>query len=164
MGERMASLTVDSKNPIELPVHAASIGPDVIDVSALTNRGYFTYDPGFVSTASCNSNITYIDGDEGVLLHCGYPIEQLAERSDFLELCYLLLNGELPSTSEKDDFLGDIARHAKVDEQLRNFYSGFRRDAHPMAMMCGVVGALLPSTTTRSTSTMHLIGATPRIA
>ncbi len=142
MGERMASLTVDSKDPIELPVHAASIGPDVIDVSGLTGRGYFTYDPGFVSTASCNSNITYIDGDEGILLHCGYPIEQLAEGSDFLELCYLLLNGELPGAADKDDFLEAIKRHGKVDEQLRNFYKGFRRDAHPMAIMCGVVGAL----------------------
>ena len=142
MGERMASLTVDSKDPIELPVHAASVGPDVIDVSELTSQGYFTYDPGFVSTASCNSNITYIDGDEGILLHCGYPIEQLAEHSDFLELCFLLLNGELPSAAEKDDFVGEIKRHSKVDDQLRNFFTGFRRDAHPMAMMCGVVGAL----------------------
>ena len=142
MGERMASLTVDSKDPIELPVHAASVGPDVIDVSGLTGRGYFTYDPGFVSTASCNSNITYIDGDEGILLHCGYPIEQLAEGSDFLELCYLLLNGELPAAADKDDFVEAIKRHGKVDEQLRNFYKGFRRDAHPMAIMCGVVGAL----------------------
>ena len=138
----MASLTVDSKDPIELPVHAASVGPDVIDVSALTSQGYFTYDPGFVSTASCNSNITYIDGDEGILLHCGYPIEQLAEHSDFLELCYLLLNGELPAADEKRDFLEDIKGHGEVDAQLRSFYTGFRRDAHPMAMMCGVVGAL----------------------
>lgn len=138
----MASLTVDSKDPIELPVHAASVGPDVIDVSALTSQGYFTYDPGFVSTASCNSNITYIDGDEGILLHCGYPIEQLAEHSDFLELCYLLLNGELPSANEKKGFLEDIKGHGEVDAQLRSFYTGFRRDAHPMAMMCGVVGAL----------------------
>ena len=98
----MASLTVDSRDPIELPVHAASVGPDVIDVSGLTSQGYFTYDPGFVSTASCNSNITYIDGDEGILLHCGYPIEQLAEHSDFLELCYLLLNSELPSARRED--------------------------------------------------------------
>ena len=142
MGKRMASLTVDSKGPIELPVHASSVGPDVIDVSGLTSQGYFTYDPGFVSTASCNSNITYIDGDEGVLLHCGYPIEQLAEQSDFLELCYLLLNGELPSGAEKTDFLEDIKGHGEVDTQLRSFYTGFRRDAHPMAMMCGVVGAL----------------------
>ena len=138
----MASLTVDSKDPIELPVHAASVGPDVIDVSGLTSQGYFTYDPGFVSTASCNSNITYIDGDEGILLHCGYPIEQLADHSDFLELCYLLLNGELPSADEKKDFLEDIKGHGEVDAQLRSFYTGFRRDAHPMAMMCGVVGAL----------------------
>lgn len=138
----MASLTVDSKDPIELPVHAASVGPDVIDVSALTSQGYFTYDPGFVSTASCNSNITYIDGDEGILLHCGYPIEQLAEHSDFLELCYLLLNGELPAADEKKGFLEDIKGHGEVDAQLRSFYTGFRRDAHPMAMMCGVVGAL----------------------
>ena len=138
----MASLTVDSKDTIELPVHAASVGPDVIDVSGLTGQGYFTYDPGFVSTASCNSNITYIDGDEGILLHCGYPIEQLAEHSDFLELCYLLLNGELPSADEKKGFLEDIKGHGEVDAQLRSFYTGFRRDAHPMAMMCGVVGAL----------------------
>lgn len=138
----MASLTVDSRDPIELPVHAASVGPDVIDVSGLTSQGYFTYDPGFVSTASCNSNITYIDGDEGILLHCGYPIEQLAEHSDFLELCYLLLNGELPSAAEKDAFVDAIRHHRKVDDQLRNFYKGFRRDAHPMAIMCGVVGAL----------------------
>ena len=147
MAERMASLSVDSKDSIELPVHAASVGPDVIDVSGLTSQGYFTYDPGFVSTASCNSNITYIDGDEGILLHCGYPIEQLAERSDFLELCYLLLNGELPAAAEKDDFVETIKRHGKVDEQLLNFYGGFRRDAHPMAIMCGVVGSavgLLP--------------------
>lgn len=138
----MASLTVDSKDPIKLPVHTASVGPDVIDVSGLTNQGYFTYDPGFVSTASCNSNITYIDGDEGILLHCGYPIEQLAEHSEFLELCYLLLNGELPSANEKKDFLEEIRGHGEVDAQLRSFYTGFRRDAHPMAMMCGVVGAL----------------------
>ncbi len=138
----MASLTVDSRVPIELPVHAASVGPDVIDVSGLTSQGYFTYDPGFVSTASCNSNITYIDGDEGILLHCGYPIEQLAEHSDFLELCYLLLNGELPSAAEKDAFVSAIRHHRKVDDQLLNFYNGFRRDAHPMAIMCGVVGAL----------------------
>ncbi len=138
----MASLTVDSKDPIELPVHTASVGPDVIDVSGLTNQGYFTYDPGFVSTASCNSNITYIDGDEGILLHCGYPIEQLAEHSEFLELCYLLLNGELPSANEKKDFFEDIRGRGEVDAQLRSFYTGFRRDAHPMAMMCGVVGAL----------------------
>ena len=142
MAERIASLMVDSKDSIELPVHAASVGPDVIDVSALTSRGYFTYDPGFVSTASCNSNITYIDGGEGILLHCGYPIEQLAERSDFLELCYLLLNRELPTAAEKDDFVESIGRHGKVDERLRNFFMGFQRDAHPMAIMCGVVAAL----------------------
>ena len=142
MGERSASLTIDSAAPIELPVYPASVGPDVIDVGALTSRGYFTYDPGFVSTASCDSAITYIDGDEGILLHRGYPIEQLAEHSDHLELCYLLLNGVLPDAAEKTDFVDTIKRHATVDDRVRSFYDGFRPDAHPMAIICAVTGAL----------------------
>ena len=128
--------------PIELPIYSGSLGPDVIDVGKLTSQGHFTYDPGFVSTASCESAITYIDGDEGVLLHRGYPIEQLAEKSDYLELCYLLLNGELPDAATKTDFVDTIKNHTMVNEQIRSFFKGFRPDAHPMAIMCGVVGAL----------------------
>jgi citrate synthase len=114
----------------------------VIDVQSLTSKGFFTFDPGFMSTASCESKITYIDGDKGVLLHRGYPIEQLAEKSDYLEVCYLLLYGELPTSSEKERFVRTVMRHTMVHEQLQFFYRGFRRDAHPMAIMCGVVGAL----------------------
>ncbi|MYF50323.1 MAG: citrate (Si)-synthase [Gammaproteobacteria bacterium] len=121
---------------------AGSEGPNVIDVGALTSQGYFTYDPGFVSTASCDSEITYIDGDAGVLLHRGYPIDQLAEQSDYLELCYLLLNGELPNAAEREQFNTTVKRHTMVHEKLRTFIEGFRREAHPMAIMCGIVGAL----------------------
>jgi len=143
MADRTARLTIDGiKGAIELPVRSGTTGPDVIDVSALTARGIFTYDPGFVATASCDSAITYIDGDAGVLLHRGYPIEQLAEHSDHLEVCYLLLNGELPTATEKREFVRTITHHTMVHEQLRTFFSGFRRASHPMAIMCGVVGAL----------------------
>lgn len=138
---KTAQLSIDGKT-IELPVRSGTIGPNVIDVGKLTANGYFTYDPGFVSTASCDSAITYIDGDAGVLLHRGYPIEQLAEESDYLELCYLLLNGELPSAAAKAEFNNTIRRHTMVHEQLVKFFQGFRRDAHPMAIMCGVTGAL----------------------
>jgi citrate synthase len=127
----------------EFPVLQGSVGPDVVDIRKLyAQTGAFTYDPGFTSTASCESKITYIDGDEGVLLHRGYPIDQLAEQSSFTEVCYLLLNGELPSVDELDKFNYTITRHTMLHEQLIQFYRGFRRDAHPMAVMCGVVGAL----------------------
>ncbi len=120
-----------------------TVGPDVIDIRKLyAQTGAFTFDPGFTSTAACESALTYIDGDEGVLLHRGYPIGQLAEGSSFMEVCYLLLNGELPSAPELKDFSRTITRHTMLHEQLMSFYSGFRRDAHPMAIMCGVVGAL----------------------
>lgn len=138
---KVARLTVDGKE-IELPMYEGSEGPDVIDVGKLTGLGYFTYDPGFVSTAACDSEITYIDGNAGVLLHRGYPIEQLAEQSDYLELSYLLLNGELPSPGQKVEFVNTINRYTMVHDQLRFLFRGFRRDAHPMAIMCGVVGAL----------------------
>jgi citrate synthase len=138
---KSAQLTIDGET-IELPILSGTVGPDVIDVGKLTAQGYFTYDPGFVSTASCDSEITYIDGGAGILLHRGYPIEQLAEHSDHLELCYLLLNGHLPNTSEKEHFVHTIKRHTMVNEQLAQFFRGFRRDAHPMAIMCGVTGAL----------------------
>jgi citrate synthase len=130
-------------NDYDYPVLSGSIGPEVIDIRKLyANTGMFTYDPGFTSTASCESALTYIDGDEGVLLHRGYPIGQLAENSSFMEVSYLLLNGELPSKTELEDFDNTITRHTMLHEQLMSFYKGFRRDAHPMAIMCGVVGAL----------------------
>ena len=127
----------------EYSVMSGTVGPDVIDIRKLyAATGAFTYDPGFTSTASCQSALTYIDGDEGVLLHRGYPIDQLAEQSSFMEVSYLLLNGELPSASELGNFTHTITRHTMLHEQLATFYRGFRRDAHPMAIMCGVVGAL----------------------
>jgi citrate synthase len=127
----------------ELPVMTGSLGPDVVDVRRFyAETGMFTYDPGFTSTSACESSITFIDGDEGVLLHRGYPIEQLAEQSDFMEVCYLLLNGELPSAQEKSKFEKGITYHTMLHEQLTYFYRGFRRDAHPMAIMVGIVGAL----------------------
>src|SRR6516164_2785909 len=128
---------------IELPVIGGSIGPRVIDIRKLyAQTGHFTYDPGFMATAACRSGITYIDGDEGILMYRGYPIRELAEHSDFLEVAYLLLNGELPNVKEKAQFIYDITHHTMVHEQLSSFFRGFRRDAHPMAVMCGVVGAL----------------------
>ena len=143
MSERKAQLTIDGKAaPNELPVYEGSTGPDVVDVRSLVSKGIFTYDPGFVSTAACDSDITYIDGSAGVLLHRGYPIEQLAKKSDFLEVCYLLLQGDLPNTSEKEVFENEIRYHTMVDEQIHLFFKGFPRNAHPMAMLCGVVGAL----------------------
>ena len=130
-------------NDYNLNVHGGSIGPSVIDVSGLYgSSGQFTYDPGFTSTASCKSSITYIDGEEGILLHRGYPIEQLAEKGNFIETCYLLMHGELPNNDELQEFEQAITMHTMVHEQLQKFYSGFRRDAHPMAIMVGVVGAL----------------------
>ena len=137
-----ATLTIEDGPTLELPVYKGTIGPDVIDVSKLTPNGHFTFDPGFVSTASCESQITFIDGGKGILLHRGYPIEQLAKHSSHLEACYLLIYGELPTEEQKAHFEYTISRHTMVHEQLRTFYSGFRRDAHPMAILCGVVGAL----------------------
>jgi len=128
---------------LELPTYGGTIGPDVFDIRALYGKtGMFTYDPGFMSTAACQSKITYIDGDKGVLLYRGYPIEQLAVNCDFLEVCYLLLYGELPTQEQKDKFVWTVTRHTMVHEQLARLYSGFRRDSHPMAVMVGVVGAL----------------------
>jgi citrate synthase len=128
---------------IDLPVLSGSVGPKVIDVRSLyAKTGYFTYDPGFMATAACRSSITYIDGDEGVLMYRGYPIQELAAKSDFLEVAYLLLNGELPTPDQKSQFVTDITHHTMVHEQITTFFRGFRRDAHPMAVLCGVVGAL----------------------
>lgn len=142
MTDKKAKLTVDGKDPIELPIRAGTLGPDVIDVGALLANDYFTYDPGFMSTAACESKITFIDGDKGVLLHRGYPIDQLAEKSDYLETCYLLLFGELPNKAQKIAFEERVRKHTMVHDQITRFFQGFRRDAHPMAVMCGVVGAL----------------------
>jgi citrate synthase len=143
MTDRKAQLIVDGLDePIELPVYSGTEGPDVIDVRALSGKGLFTYDPGFVSTAACESKITYIDGDKGILLHRGYPIEQLAEKSDYLEVCYLLLNGELPTPAQKAEFVDIVMHHTMVHEQISYFFRGFRRDAHPMAIMVACVGAL----------------------
>ncbi len=137
-----AKLQVPGKD-VEYPILSGSVGPDVIDIRKLYGQtGKFTYDPGFTSTASCESGLTYIDGDEGILLHRGYPIGQLAEQSSFMEVAYLLLNGELPNQGELDNFENTITRHTMLHEQLATFYRGFRRDAHPMAVMCGVAGAL----------------------
>jgi citrate synthase len=140
--QKKAILSIEGRTPIELPVYSGTMGPDVVDVSSLTAQGLFTYDPGFMSTAATKSDITFIDGDKGVLLHRGYAIAELAEKSDYLEVCYLLLNGELPNAEEKEKFVNTVRRHTMVHEQLQFFYRGFRRDAHPMAIMCGVVGAL----------------------
>ncbi|WP_419811026.1 citrate synthase [Bacterioplanoides sp.] len=143
MADKKATLKVDGvEETLELPVYEGTLGPDVVDVRSLTGKGLFTYDPGFVSTAATESKITFIDGGKGVLLHRGYPIDQLAEKSDYLETCYLLLHGELPTAEQKETFVSTIKNHTMVHEQLSHFFNGFRRDAHPMAIMCGVVGAL----------------------
>ncbi len=139
-----ATLSFSDGSPsVEFPIYKGSIGPDVVDIRKLYGAtGKFTYDPGFMSTAACNSSITYIDGDKGELLYRGYPIEQLAVNCDFLETCYLLLNGELPNQAQKDKFVGTVTRHTMVHEQMQFFFRGFRRDAHPMSVLVGTVGAL----------------------
>jgi citrate synthase len=143
MADKTATLKLPDGKTLEFPVLQGSTGPEVVDIRALYGKsGMFTYDPGFLSTASCSSSITYIDGDQGILLYRGYPIEQLAQHCDFLEVCYLLQYGELPNRKQKDDFVDIVMHHTMVHEQLVRLYQGFRRDAHPMAVMVGVVGAL----------------------
>lgn len=172
MADRKAKLIIDDKT-IEFNILSGTLGPDVIDINQLFKNNYFTYDPGFNSTASCESKITYIDGDAGILLYRGYPIEQLAEQSTFLEVCYLLLNGQLPNKQEYETFCYDITHHTMVHDQIRNFFNGFRRDAHPMAIMVGVVGALsafypesvdINNSENRKTSALRLIAKIPTIA
>ncbi|HZB70352.1 MAG TPA: citrate/2-methylcitrate synthase, partial [Sphingomicrobium sp.] len=142
MTDKTATLGVEGSNHV-LPVIEGTVGPEVVDIRKLyAEAGMFTYDPGFTSTASCQSAITFIDGEKGILLHRGYPIDQLAEQSTFMEVAYLLLHGELPKKTELTEFTYTISRHTMLHEQLATFYRGFRRDAHPMAVMCGVVGAL----------------------
>ncbi|HEU0291009.1 MAG TPA: citrate synthase [Burkholderiales bacterium] len=144
MAEKLATLSFSDGTPsVDFPVLGGTVGPEVIDVRALYGKtGKFTYDPGFMSTASCRSSITYIDGDKGILQYRGFSIEHLAEHCSFLEVAYLILNGELPNKKQLDEFVDIVTHHTMVHEQLMRFYSGFRRDAHPMAVLCGVVGAL----------------------
>ena len=173
--KRSVTVTLDGSNrSASLPLVSGTLGPDVFDIRKLHGElGVFTFDPGYGATASCESRITYIDGDEGVLLYRGYPIEQLAEKSDFLEVAYLLLNGELPSAAAFEDFHRGVTRHTMVHEQIRRFYDGFRRDAHPMAIICGVVGALsafyhdsldIDDPEQRRISSFRLIAKMPTIA
>ncbi|MDP4024060.1 citrate synthase [Methylobacterium sp. NEAU 140] len=168
-----STITVDGKE-IEMPVRSGTIGPDVVDISKLyAKTGAFTFDPGFTSTASCESKITYIDGDEGVLLYRGYPIEQLAEQGDYLETCYLMLFGELPTAAQKADFDYRVTRHTMVHDQMNRFFTGFRRDAHPMAVMVASVGALsafyhdstdITDETQRMIASMRMIAKMPTLA
>lgn len=171
--KRVATLTLDDGRSIELPIMSGSLGTDVLDLHNLSKLGMFTYDPAFFSTASCASKITFIDGEAGLLYYRGYPIEQLAEKSDFLEVCYLLLHGELPSAEQSADFNYKVIRHSMVHDQLARFYNGFRRDAHPMAVMVGVVGALsafyhdstdINNPAHREISALRLIAKVPTIA
>jgi citrate synthase len=173
MKKRVATLTLDDGRQIELPIMSGTLGPDVIDIHNLVKLGIFTYDPAFFSTASCTSEITYIDGDLGLLYYRGYPIEQLAEKSDFLEVCYLLLNGALPDAAQKAEFVHKVTTHTIVHDQLMKFFNGFRRDAHPMAVMVGVVGALsafyhdsldINNPEHRDLAAMRLLGKVPTIA
>lgn len=143
MTDKKAHLKIDGIDAaIELPIYPSTIGPDVIDVTSITKNGFFTFDPGFMSTASCESKITFIDGDEGILLHRGYPIEQLAVSSDYLETCFLLLNGELPSPAQKAEFIAEIKKHSVVDASIANIIKSFKRESHPMAILCSAVAAL----------------------
>jgi citrate synthase len=171
--KRVATLTLDDGRSIELPIMSGTLGPDVIDIHGLSKLGIFTYDPAFFSTASCMSEITYIDGDAGLLYYRGYPIEQLADKSDFLEVCYLLLNGQLPNAVQKAQFANKVKSHSIVHDQLAKFFNGFRRDAHPMAVMVGVVGALsafyhdsldINNPEHRDLAAMRLLGKVPTIA
>jgi len=175
MSEKQANLTFsDGTGAIDFPIHQGSIGPDAVDIRALLGKtGKVTYDPGFLSTASCRSAITYIDGDEGVLLYRGYPIEQLAEHCDFLEVCHLLLNGELPNVQQKEEFDAKVINHTMVHDQINNFFRGFRRDAHPMAILVGTVGALsafyhdsldITNAAHREISAFRLIAKIPTLA
>jgi citrate synthase len=168
-----ATLSYGDGKTVNLPVYGGSLGPDVIDIRKLYGQtGMFTYDPGFLSTASCNSTITFIDGDKGELLYRGYPIEQLAAKCDFLETCYLLLKGELPDAAQKKGFVAQVTNHTMVHEQMQFFLRGFRRDAHPMAVMTGLLGAMsafypdsinLADATQREISAIRLIAKLPTL-
>ncbi|BAK83096.1 citrate (Si)-synthase [Komagataeibacter medellinensis] len=171
--EKTATISLNGKD-VALPVLSGTLGPDVIDIRKLpAQAGVFTYDPGYGETASCSSKITFIDGEKGILLHRGYPIAQLAEQATFMEVAYLLLNGELPAKAEYDTFVHSIKHHTLLHEQIRNFFNGFRRDAHPMAILCGTVGALssfyhegldVSNAATRYQSALRIIAKIPTIA
>lgn len=173
MTQKFARLTIDGHDSIDFPILSPTLGKDVIDINQLGAHGFYTLDQGFVSTASCESKITYIDGEKGTLLYRGYPIEQLAEKKDFLDVCYLLLNSELPNATDKRAFNDSINNHTMVHQQMYNFLNGFRRDAHPMAIMVGIVGALsafyhdsidLNNEQDRYTSAIRLIAKMPTLA
>jgi citrate synthase len=142
MAESQATLSIDGNEVIDLPILKGTAGLDVIDIRTLGSKGYFTYDPGFMATASCESAITYIDGGKGILQHRGYAIDDLAKKADYLEVCYILLNGDAPTKSQYDEFEKIITNHTMVHEKIAHFFQGFLPDAHPMAMLCAVVGAL----------------------
>jgi citrate synthase len=171
--ERFATLSLDDGRSVKLPILSGTLGQNVLDINQITKLDLFTYDPAFFVTASCSSTITYIDGDAGLLYYRGYPIEQLAEQSDFLEVCYLLLNGELPKGGEMAEFRHIVTHHTMVHDQMARFFSGFRRDAHPMAVMVGVVGALssfyhdsldINNPRHREISAMRMLAKIPTIA
>ncbi len=174
MTDKKAHLTIDGiDSTIELPIYASSVGPDVIDVTSITKNGFFTFDPGFMSTAACESKITYIDGDEGILLHRGYPIEQLAVSSDYLETCYLLLNGELPTAEQKAEFVAAIKANSAVDDSIANIIKSFKRESHPMAILCSAVAALaavyndeidITNAESRKLTAYRLIGQMPTLS
>jgi citrate synthase len=174
MTDKKAHLTIDGLDKtIDLPIYSSNIGPDVIDVTSITKSGFFTFDPGFMSTASCESAITFIDGDKGVLLHRGYPIEQLAESSDYLETCFLLLNGELPTPAQKAEFDAAVQENAQVDPSIANIIKSFKPNSHPMAMMCSAVAALaavyndeidITCEASRKLTAYRLIGQVPTLA
>ena len=140
--DKYATLMIPGKDPIKLPILKGTLGPEVIDIRELGKQGYFTYDPGFVSTASCMSRITFIDGKKGILLYRGYPIDQLARKADYLQVCYLLFKGELPNKEQYQNFVHRIKHHTLVHTQMESLFQAFRRDSHPMAVLCGVAGAL----------------------
>ncbi|MBU2887411.1 citrate synthase [Gilvimarinus agarilyticus] len=174
MTDKKARLTVDGQDTsVELPIYASTAGPDVIDVTSLTKNGFFTYDPGFMSTASCESKITFIDGGNGILLHRGYPIDQLAEHSDYLETCYLLLKGELPSADQKQSFVKAVKEHSAVDASIAKLIQSFPKNAHPMAVLCSAVAGLaavynddidITKAEDRDTTAYRLIGQMPTLA
>jgi citrate synthase len=173
MADKKATVHIEGLDPIELPIYSGTAGQDVIDVRTLGSHGYFTFDPGFMSTGSCESAITYIDGGKGVLLHRGYAIDELAEKSNYIELCYLLLNGELPTDAQLAEFANEITTNTMLHEKIAVFFQGFRVDSHPMAMLCGVVGALssfyhhdldISDAAQRHRSAIRLIAKLPTIA
>ena len=173
MAESQATLSIDGNEVIDLPILKGTAGLDVIDIRTLGSKGYFTYDPGFMATASCESAITYIDGGKGILQHRGYAIDDLAKKADYLEVCYILLNGDAPTQSQYDEFKKIITNHTMIHEKIAHFFQGFLPDAHPMAMLCAVVGALssfyhsdldIDDPVQRTRSAHRLIAKMPTIA